>query len=90
MAAGFAYDVKRKQAILFGGGGSNGILADTWLWDGKSWHEAKVPGPSGRLLPAMTYDKRRSVVVLFGGRIKYPEDSNETWEWDGKLWRQIR
>jgi hypothetical protein len=37
----------------------------------------------------MVYDRRRSIVVLFGGRIRYPEDSAETWEWDGRRWTLI-
>lgn len=75
-----AYDLERKRLLLIGGMNGQQQYSET----GRGWQEARVPGPSGRALQAMTYDRRCAVVVLFGGRIKFPEDSNETWEWDGR------
>jgi GAF domain-containing protein len=40
-------------------------------------------------LAQMAFDRRRGVMVLFGGRIRYPLDSDETWEWNGTSWRRV-
>src|SRR5882672_1673729 len=33
-----AYDAARGQDVLFGGSGANnGLLSDTWVWDGSNW-----------------------------------------------------
>ena len=58
------YDEKRREMVLFGGGGSE-ILGDTWLWNGKEWREASVAGPPARYAQAMAYDAHRGVVVLY-------------------------
>jgi len=36
----------------------------------------------------MTFDRRRGMMALFGGRIGWPNDSDETWEWDGVVWHR--
>jgi hypothetical protein len=47
------------EVILFGGGSASGAtlgspyLGDTWSWDGTSWSELQIPGPSPRLWAAM-------------------------------------
>jgi hypothetical protein len=37
------YDRARHVTLFFGGdaGAAGHVLGDTWIWDGKSWHEAK-------------------------------------------------
>lgn len=94
LGAAFAYDERRRSAILFGGRDASGqVLGDTWLWDGKTWHETRPPsGPCARALAAMAYDSARQTVVLFGGA-----DSNgrqltyvgDTWLWNGRTWTQV-
>ena len=38
-----AYDAARNQVVLFGGSGAalpgnlNGVLGDTWVWNGVDW-----------------------------------------------------
>ncbi len=84
-----AYDAKRGRAILFGGGGKDGSLGDTWSFDGARWEELKVPGPPARLSPAMACDAARDRIVLFGGRRSWPDDLGDTWTFDGASWTQV-
>jgi hypothetical protein len=84
------FDRKRGRVLLFGGYNRSGSklnrLGDTWEWDGVSWNEVKVLGPSPRSGAARTWDDGRGKVVLFGGQ----NSSSETWEWDGKRWVENR
>jgi hypothetical protein len=90
MAMGYAYDSKRGLFIVFGGMGPAGMFGDTWGWDGRQWTQLAVDGPPARAMGYMAYDKDRDKVVLFGGRIKWPQDANDTWEWNGKSWSEIK
>lgn len=89
-----AYDHNRKRIVLFGGNVSEGQFTmakykesqrgDTWEWDGVSWKEIAVSGPSPRDHHAMAYDPDRKRIVLFGGFDgTYLDD---TWEYDGIAW----
>ncbi len=76
IAAGgaMAYDSERGVVVLcsgeFDGGGT---IADTWEWDGSTWHDKS--GSAGepyffccpRDNAAMAYDSRLKQMVLFGG-----------------------
>src|ERR1700730_8414342 len=70
-----AYDPENHGVIMFGGAtfaqtadGSNSItLGDTWLWNGDSWTQLNVTGPSPRSAAVASYDSVRHVIVLFGG-----------------------
>jgi hypothetical protein len=65
-----------------------GPLADTWSWNGTTWHRESSAGPTARYFAALAYDARRNVYVLFGGQTaKGPSD--ETWTWDGAKWREM-
>jgi len=95
-----AYDPENHGVILFGGAtfaqtadGSNSItLGDTWLWNGKSWTQLNVTGPSPRSAAVAAYDSVRHVIVLFGG--SGPGGTgpallfDDTWTWDGTSWKQ--
>src|ERR1700719_986653 len=35
--ASMAYDAATGTVVLFGGGGANSSLSDTWTWDGATW-----------------------------------------------------
>ena len=89
MAPGFAYDSKRGLFILFSGRLGAEKKNDTWGWNGKAWQQLASEGPSPRAMGYMTYDQRRDRVVLFGGRLGWPNDANDTWEWDGTKWQEI-
>ena len=67
-----------------------GMKGDTWSWDGKTWKQLATTGPSPRAMGYMAYDKNRDRIVLFGGRMGWPNDANDTWEWDGKEWKEIK
>jgi hypothetical protein len=87
-----AYDSHRAVVVLHGGregeGRSGASLDDTWIWDGQSWRQAQVEGPSPRDHHRAVYDRARDRVVLFGG---WNGNSLEkdTWEWDGARWKQV-
>ncbi len=86
-----AYDSRRGVVVLFGGLVSNsGPSAgdDTWEWDGATWTQREIPGPSPRMDVAMTFDDARGVIVLFGGRNDDPREVyGDTWEYDGEAWQ---
>ena len=94
--AGFAYDVASHQTILFGGepvDGEDLAFGDTWAWNGASWAQLAVAGPSPRAEHAMATDPVREVVVVVGG-ITHGFDAGMTprddgWEWNGKTWTQM-
>lgn len=87
-----AYDARRGVVLLHGGregaGRSGASLNDTWAWDGQSWTEIPVDGPTSRDHHRAAYDRVRDRIVLFGG---WNGESleNDTWEWDGSRWEQV-
>lgn len=90
VSPGYAFDTKRGVMIIFGGMSGEGMKGDTWSWDGKTWKQLATSGPSPRAMGYMAYDKNRDKIVLFGGRMGWPNDANDTWEWDGKEWKEIK
>jgi len=94
--ASMAYDMARKQVLLFGGLAGNKSLNDTWTWDGKTWHQLHRSG----VLPAqggggMIYDAATQHVVLLAGArdstgntSSTGSDLNDTWLWNGSSWTQ--
>lgn len=84
-----AYDETRQVVVLFGGSNTTvgGIyLGDTWEWNGTSWTQPLVSGPSGREGHAMAFHPTNGV-VLFGGGAGSP--NNETWAWNGAAWTKL-
>lgn len=78
-----AYDSERATVVLFGGTTlGSGTTADTWEWDGSTWHHKR--GIAGqpyffccpRRDHAMAYDSRRAQMVVFGG---YGTNLDTTW-----------
>ncbi|MDQ1711167.1 MAG: large repetitive protein [Frankiaceae bacterium] len=76
-------------------------LADTWLWDGQRWSEARPKHvPTARRLASGVYDAAAKVVVMFGGvgdlgvagsGTRAPqgdttENLGDTWLWNGSDW----
>lgn len=89
VAAAMAYDSFRGSVILFGGAYADTSLhyrGDTWAWDGSSWTQLAMSGPSPtpRYAHRMTFDSGLSRVVLFGGYDGAIR--GDTWEWDGSTW----
>jgi N-acetylneuraminic acid mutarotase len=75
------------SAVLFGGYD----LADTWTWDGASWAQRDVTGPSARdnaMMAGFGGD-----VFLFGGAGTDQGQPDvvlsDTWRFDGSTWTQL-
>jgi hypothetical protein len=78
-----AYDSDRQVVVLFGGQNGfpfgQGVLGDTWEYDGSSWTQVPITGPSSRTFVKMVYDPSRQRMVLFGG-YNGTTTVNDTWE----------
>jgi hypothetical protein len=58
-----------------------------WGWNGNQWQRITKGGPLGRILGGVSYDEKRNVLVLYGGRpIALGQCNRETWEWDSQAW----
>ena len=98
-AAGMAYSAAAGGVVLFGGMSDtfytpDSFFDDTWVWDGVSWQELSVSGPSRRAVyDAMELDVGSGEIVLFGGlgdeTVDIPggaEVHGDTWTFDGSAW----
>lgn len=89
-----AYDSARGVTVLFGGirreGGTWVACGDTWEWNGATWSQRAITGPSPRSYVTMVYDTARGVTVLFGGVVYDGTyvSFDDTWEWDGNVWHR--
>jgi hypothetical protein len=88
--AAMAYDEARDRVVLFGGyrlddEAETTRLGDTWEWDGSSWREVRVVGPSARNGASLAYSPAHRGVILFGGN----GPSAETWRFDGTAWEPL-
>jgi hypothetical protein len=84
--APMTYDPVRGELLMFGGGGSGSDLL--WAWNGHRWsYRGAVTRPPARFGGWMTWDPRRGVAVLTGGRGTTWLD--DVWEWDGVTWREV-
>ncbi len=70
-------------AFLFAGYGE-APLSDTWDFNGSTWTQANVTGPSERDSQSMA--TLNGKVILFGG--EFGSYLADTWEWDGLTWTQ--
>jgi hypothetical protein len=93
--AGFAYDTARQNVLLFGGHAidAQGIATygDTWIWDGTTWKELRVTGPSPRDGADVVFFQDSEELLLFGGAdIKSTVTLlNDAWLWDGSQWKSV-
>jgi len=85
------YDPGVEQAVLYGGSDADGLLGDTWLWDGTTWIEVTPSvSPAPRTGHSMACDVDCDAILLFGGLILLDDDltpavietefANDTWE----------
>lgn len=81
-SAGFDFDPDSGFSFLFAGtDGGWPAKGDVWAWDGRSWIQRTVDGPSNRFRLAMVFDSARSSFVTFGGFASIPGlHPNDTWE----------
>jgi hypothetical protein len=83
-----AFDSNRGVVVLFGGQDSaNTRLGDTWEYKAGAWKKIQVEGPAARMNAPMTYDPRKKLICLFGGRTDSGVD-NRLWTYDGQEWRK--
>ena len=91
-----AYDAARRDVVLFGGRnpasgkGAQLDLADTWTWDGTTWHlmhpaHQPVFGYSWQP-PVMDFDPVSRTVIAWGFTKDYKA---QTWTWNGSDWSQL-
>jgi hypothetical protein len=90
LSPGYTYDTKRNLFIIFGGITDGKLMNDLWAWDGTEWKLLSTDGPAKRTMGYIAYDKHRDKIVLFGGRLGWPNDADDTWEWDGEQWKEIK
>lgn len=96
------YDAAAGMVILFGGdtetefaqgegGGDEGVLNDTWGWDGQTWtlldDGQSKDAPSPRKGHSLCYDAELERVILHGGG--NGESDTRTWQWDGTSWQPL-
>jgi hypothetical protein len=88
------YDVAREQMLLYSGHfasttGEFTDFDDLWSWDGDSWHEIEVAGPTPdhRTHSGFVFDPVTEQVLLVGsGSGTFLPD---VWSWDGSKWEEI-
>lgn len=78
---GFVYDTARGVCVLFGWSGA------TREYDGTTWVDRNIAGPSARMQTYMAYDSVRGQTVLFGGGAG-AAPLGDTWTYDGTSWTQ--
>lgn len=54
-------------------------MGDTWTYDGTTWTQLQITGPSPRCFVKMVYDSARNRIVLFGGW-NGTQMVDDTWE----------
>jgi hypothetical protein len=88
--AGVAYDARRDRVMVFGGfaligGGGGNTFGDLAEWDPASgaWQTCPTTGaaPPARTHAALTYDRTRDVLLLFGGDTVDSTAATDVWEW---------
>lgn len=90
-------DTYEETAYLFGGIDENdAVVGGLWKWDDSAKNFKPVctacnPAPSVRYRAQMAYDRRRGVLVLYGGYQASLQPLSDTWEFDieSSTWTQI-
>jgi hypothetical protein len=76
--------------LLLDGLHSNGVR---WRWDGRTWTEINMAGPTRRSSHVMAWDRERKRVVLYGGTLvegELRQRLSDTWEFDLESWTRVR
>ncbi|HEX3746262.1 MAG TPA: putative Ig domain-containing protein [Bryobacteraceae bacterium] len=85
--ASMTYDAVDGKLLLFGGESGisgNGLLQDTWLFDGLYWNPVPTnASPTARDGAAMAYDGADQYVLLFGG---FGGTGDDTWTYKSATW----
>lgn len=89
---GSAYDPARMLVLSYGGreiGVGGTTSAGLHAWNGTTWTTVQdgTPNPGPRAHYGLAFDRKRGVLVLFGGyRTNSSDATDETWLWDGTSW----
>lgn len=84
-----AYDANRGVTVMFGGRTGNGIIAETWEWDGNFWlRRFSNSAPSAREYACMVYDTVSKSMFLYGGT-SGSSHLSDSWSWDGTTWTRL-
>ena len=89
---GLARDDQQRALVLFGGHAGERLLGDTWVLKNGAWRIVPSPiAPAPRFSPGMTWDARRQVTVLAGGRGRSwaGDVLDDLWEFDGATWQPV-
>ncbi|MCI4322472.1 MAG: hypothetical protein L3K03_00360 [Thermoplasmata archaeon] len=94
--AGFAYDLRNKEAVVFGGlgivAGHLAALGDTWVDARGAWTNVTATAgtpPSPRFDASMSYTSAEGYVVLFGGSTINSTFLSDTWTFENGRWSNI-
>jgi Galactose oxidase, central domain len=88
------FDLLAGEAILFGGGGAEGVLGDTWAYEpiGHTWTELHPAGPlpAARQGQAMAFDLPTNQILLVGG-VGKEGVVGDIWNYDpsGNTWMDL-
>ncbi len=75
--------------VLFGGKGDNGLLSDTWSWNGDNWQElSPVTSPPALTSTASSFDPSKDEVVVATGS-GASGTTGDTWAFNGRNWKEI-
>ncbi len=93
-AADMVYDPVSERLVLAGGGVKDPqdrlvLTGDIWVYENDEWQEVHASPPSAYSEAIMSYDARRDVTLLLGGRSDEGGDL-PVWEWNGREWRRQR
>lgn len=81
------YNPTDSTMLLFGGFDMcSSIFADTWVYDGLTWQEVDVTGPSARWTYAMAFDELRDEFVLFGVTTTVTLVPGDPRQYSGETW----
>ncbi|HLQ37992.1 MAG TPA: kelch repeat-containing protein [Planctomycetota bacterium] len=73
------YDPVRQRTVLVGGGNAGGVLSDTWEWDGTTWSQRLVAGPTAA----------RGLFDAATQRVVVADQAGAVWSFDGSAWTPV-
>jgi hypothetical protein len=77
------------RPVVIGGLTPSGSARSLLSWGQSGWTSTDVDGLTPRYLPAVAFDARRSVLVVYGGGDPAGMTLySDTWEYDGTRWRR--
>jgi hypothetical protein len=90
VATAMAYNDDLNVGVLFGGVSIDGVVNETWEWDGFWTRRApETTSPPNRFDHAMAYDAASGATLLFGGRQDNWMSLGDTWTWDHLDWVNV-